>query len=314
MKSQGLWRAAAVGLLVVGGVLAGRAMATGVPTVSPLTFSGLVTDDAGKPYAKAVPVIVTFYAGQTATTPACTAASTQAEAGSGRFEVALAADCADAVHASKDLWSELTVGDGKVALPRSRVGAVPYALEAQVASQAGGVLAGELAASGKAIAAVEADIAAVKKAVPMLVDAKGQVVGRALGPSVGSEETALTSTGYLVLVDWLTGKQGTLVGGKTAYLSADCTGTHYYPQYASAAYGRTRQLRATWSESTFVYIDEIKIATADVEFKSHFVWSSNQCIPETYTTKAGATYGIVKVLTLAEAGLTAPIVGPLTIQ
>lgn len=134
--------------LLAGGVFAGHAIASGVPSVSPLTWSGVVTDDAGKPYPKAVPVSVAFYDGQNATTAACTSSTVQAQAGTGYFEVVLPAECVKAVHDSADLWSEMTVGDGKTVLPRSRVGAVPYALEAQRASEATGDLANQLAGWG----------------------------------------------------------------------------------------------------------------------------------------------------------------------
>lgn len=161
------------GALVAGGIFAGHAIASGVPSTSPLTWSGVVTDDAGKPYAKAVPVTVAFYDGQNATTAACTSATVQAQAGTGYFEVVLPAECVKAVHDSADLWSEMTVGDGKTVLPRSRVGAVPYALEAGVANQATG-----------ATGPLQANLDAIQASVKVLESEKPtakQLVGMKLG-------------------------------------------------------------------------------------------------------------------------------------
>ncbi|MBM4342426.1 MAG: hypothetical protein FJ100_03495 [Deltaproteobacteria bacterium] len=122
---------------LAGAFFVGRALATGAPTQSPLVFSGIVTDAAGVPYKAAQEVIVKFYDKADAPTPKCTAPAVQAEANSGRFAVVLPPDCAQAVHDTPDLWSETVVA--KTALPRVHIGAVPYALQADVAKIAAGV-------------------------------------------------------------------------------------------------------------------------------------------------------------------------------
>ena len=115
-------------LATVAAFLTGRALATGAPTQTPLTYAGTVTDKAGKPYDKAVDVTLAFYDSPTAAPPKCPAPTTQAEAGSGRFAVVLPPACVQAFRDVADVWVEATVGADKVALPRVHVGAVPYAL------------------------------------------------------------------------------------------------------------------------------------------------------------------------------------------
>lgn len=123
--------------LAGGGLLVGRAMATGAPTQTPLVFSGTVTDAAGVPYKVVQTVVVKFYDSATAPASKCAAPPVQSEAGTGRFSVILPPECAQAVHATPDLWSEATVG--ATTMPRVHVGAVPYAIESDAAKVASGV-------------------------------------------------------------------------------------------------------------------------------------------------------------------------------
>ena len=125
--------AALLAAVAVAAFLTGRALATGAPTQTPLTYAGTVTDEAGKPYAQAVDVQLKLYDKADAAVAKCTAPTVKAEAGSGRFAVVLPNECAQAVHAASDLWVEATVG-ARV-LPKAHVGAVPYALESASASQ-----------------------------------------------------------------------------------------------------------------------------------------------------------------------------------
>ena len=132
---KSLYLAASV-LLATVAFVAGKALATGAPAQTPLTYGGTVTDAAGKPYPDAVDVTVAIYDAASAGTLKCKAATVQAEAGTGRFSVVLPGECADAVHATPELWSEVAVGPNKLLMPRSHVGALPFALEAGAASVA----------------------------------------------------------------------------------------------------------------------------------------------------------------------------------
>lgn len=139
-----LFQAALALLLVTGGILAGRAVATGVPAQTPLTWGGVVTDAAGKPYAQGQDVQLRFYDQAAGGTAKCVAPVVVSEAWTGRFQAVLPPECVQVVHDVAELWSEATVGAGKTVLPRVKVGAVPYALEAGVASGAGGALKAQI--------------------------------------------------------------------------------------------------------------------------------------------------------------------------
>ncbi len=195
------------GVLLLGGAV-GVAVATGVPTSSPLVWGGTVTDDAGKPYDKAVEVSVAFYDGLAATTPVCESKVVNAEAKTGRFSVVLPDACAKAVHDSPDLWSETVVGPSKTKLPRVKVAAVPYALEAAVAGvaeKAGGALASEISGLSGKVDGLDKDVAALKGATGgggagttlIVKDAKGSVLGVVLELD-GGHVRIVTTTGYVL--------------------------------------------------------------------------------------------------------------------
>jgi hypothetical protein len=212
--------ATTLALLTVTGAaafLAGRALATGAPVQTPLTYGGVVTDKDGKPYPSAQDVSLAFYDKADATVPKCTAPTTQAEAGTGRFSVVLPGECAQAVHDAPDLWTEATVGAGKTILPRTHVGAVPYALEADSAKQAvtavgaGGALKSQLDGLASDVAGLKAGSGS-GGGVPWVVDAKGVKLGTLVGyveqafnnnggtfgPSAQGRLQVSSATGFLV--------------------------------------------------------------------------------------------------------------------
>lgn len=233
-------------LLLLGttaGLVAGRALATGAPQQTPLTYGGTVTDKDGKPYPTAQPVSLAFYDKPDATVAKCTAPTVQAEAGTGHFAVVLPPECAQAVHDAPDLWTEATVGAAKTVLPRTHVGAVPYALEADVAKVAMGAGGGLKAA----VDGVVADVAGLKTKPadgggPWVVDAKGLKVGRLLSledPLVGQDSSSLqwlyqdrfvvlTASGHILTVG-IDGVMSVPMGGAGAifYAEANCTGELY---------------------------------------------------------------------------------------
>ena len=77
-------------------------------------------------------------------TAACTTVSPTTPFVAGRFRVTMDATCAAAVQMNPNLWAEVIVDS--TTLPRSRVGAVPYAIEASRAAGASGALATRIAA------------------------------------------------------------------------------------------------------------------------------------------------------------------------
>lgn len=137
----------AVALSVVGMVVAyrlGRARADGVPMVNPLYYGGML-DDGGRPVEGTRNVTVRLWDAATAGATVCTTNAGATAFSGGRFRVALDGACVGAVRANPELWAELQV-EGTT-FPRSKLGAVPYALEAGRATGAAGALEARLAAA-----------------------------------------------------------------------------------------------------------------------------------------------------------------------
>jgi len=114
-----------------------HATAEGAPRTSPLFYSGSISGRDGKALVGKHGVRLALFESASGGVAACTTPDLQVEFQQGQFSVELptgAAGCDTAVGAKSDLWSELTV-DGNV-FPRAKVGAVPYALQADHASTA----------------------------------------------------------------------------------------------------------------------------------------------------------------------------------
>lgn len=123
---------------------AGRAGAI-VPESDGLVYSALLTDGTGQPIDGMRNVSMALWDAQSAGNQRCTAGPEAHNVSAGRFQLQLPAACASAVHERADLWLEVTV-DG-ASLGRSKLGSVPYALEAAhstSADQAAGALATRL--------------------------------------------------------------------------------------------------------------------------------------------------------------------------
>lgn len=131
----------AAGLLALAFV-AGRVWAAGVPTTGALTYSGNLEDAAGVALTGSHNVQVTFWSTATGgTTPLCqTASAALTLEPQGRFTVTLPDTCATAVRGTPNVWAEVTA-DG-LPLGRSKLGAVPYALESAAATQGAVILSG----------------------------------------------------------------------------------------------------------------------------------------------------------------------------
>lgn len=137
---------ATLGLCALVGVVAyriGRARADGVPTTSPLYYGG-VLDDGGSPVEGMRNVTIRLWDMATGGTAACTTVAPNTPFSAGRFRVEMDAACTAAVRANPDLWAEVLVDSTTFA--RTKLGAVPYALEAGRAAGASGPLEGRIAA------------------------------------------------------------------------------------------------------------------------------------------------------------------------
>jgi hypothetical protein len=126
----------AAGFAVALGMVAtyhlGRAHADGLPATDTMYFGGTL-DENGVLVTGTRDVTVRFYDAESGGTPVCETAAPAAPLQAGRFRIALNARCTTAVRDNANVWSQLTVGTTTIA-GRSRLGAVPYAVEAQRAS------------------------------------------------------------------------------------------------------------------------------------------------------------------------------------
>jgi hypothetical protein len=130
--------------------LVGRDHAAGIPApATALTYTAVLTDGAGAPLTGMKNIQVILWDAATNGTQQCASASTALTLQAGSFSLTLPATCTAAIHASPDLWAELLVDGGS--LGRTKLGAVPYAIEADKAAGASGNFAvpGDLTVSGK---------------------------------------------------------------------------------------------------------------------------------------------------------------------
>jgi hypothetical protein len=134
-KRMGAGLICVVGLSAVSlAYFAGRARAAGIPATTPMTYSGVLTDMAGTPLTGSKNIQIQFWDAATAGNSTCMVGPASQMLNAGAFQVALPDTCTAAVHGSPDQWVEVFV-DG-ASLGRTKLGAVPYAVEADKAKSA----------------------------------------------------------------------------------------------------------------------------------------------------------------------------------
>lgn len=111
-----------------------RVRAAGIPAMAALSYSGTLTDTSGTPLTGSKNVLLQLYATATGGTALCASAPASVTLVAGAFQVPLGDDCVDVVHANPDLWIDVLV-DG-ASIGRSKLGAVPYTIEADTAQHA----------------------------------------------------------------------------------------------------------------------------------------------------------------------------------
>lgn len=130
-------RTAFIGALVVvgaAGYVMGKARANGIPETGTLAYSGVLEDANSQPVTAVVPMTLQFFDAQSAGTLICqTTLNQQIQVTGGRFSIELPKQCVDGVKQNRDAWVALTVGTE--ALPRTKLRAVPYAIEAASAGR-----------------------------------------------------------------------------------------------------------------------------------------------------------------------------------
>jgi len=130
--------------VVAGALLAGTAVgyrlarAAGVPGVKPLYYAGTI-EESGQLVDGTRDFTLRLWSDAASTDGSflkCTTIATGTQVTRGRFRIALDDTCTNPVHQNPDLWVEVLVGNS--GLGRRKLGAVPYALEADRALNIGG--------------------------------------------------------------------------------------------------------------------------------------------------------------------------------
>jgi hypothetical protein len=131
MKTSTRFIIATTVVLLVGGAyyFGQQASAGGIPEDEPMVYTG-VLHDGGQPVNGTRNLEISLWntADESAGSPVCSTRADSAEVTDGRFRVALSNHCTDAVRLNPDLWVEVRVDGGS--LGRSKIGAVPYSVNA----------------------------------------------------------------------------------------------------------------------------------------------------------------------------------------
>lgn len=156
------------------------ARADGIPTTTPLFYSGIVENDAG-PLTGSVPIGLRLFddAVVGGDNELCDVSALQQTLVNGEFRIDVS-DCLDALRDNADVFAEVNVDN--VPQPRVKVGALPFAIEAERASTARGPLRAELDALAE-------------QRVTSAFGANGAFVGAAVITAAGTIESS--TTGFL---------------------------------------------------------------------------------------------------------------------
>lgn len=125
----------ALGGCIAGGMLAlgaSRALASGIPATNALTYSGFLEDSAGAPVDGSRSIAVELWDAASGGSKLCERTSAATTVTNGRFAVQLPDACTAAVTTYADTWVEVLVAGAS--LGRTKLGAVPYAVEANGAA------------------------------------------------------------------------------------------------------------------------------------------------------------------------------------
>jgi hypothetical protein len=143
----------------------GTVRASVAPPPQPLYYAGALEEDS-TPVDGTRSLEVTLWKSADSVNAAdrvCVTSAPDTTIDRGRFRVALSnsapSDCVSALKNQPDLWAQLEVKDGPrpTTLPRAKVGAVPFAVEATRASEASGSLAQAIAELQTRVGKLESD-------------------------------------------------------------------------------------------------------------------------------------------------------------
>lgn len=163
------WMLGALAMTAVVGLPAyfvGLAHAEGVPSQDPLTYFGLLEQNGAAFDGVKAMTLRLWSAASNGNQLCSTSPAGGVQVQKGRFKIILDKSCVDAVRANPEVWTELQVDTET--MPRSKLGAVPYALEATRSTIAKGLDCTGCVTSTQpapgANAALEARIAALESA------------------------------------------------------------------------------------------------------------------------------------------------------
>lgn len=130
-----------------------RARAAGGPQVSPLTYSGVLSDMNGVPLTGSKSIVLQLYDSATGPTALCSSTPATVTLVAGAFQAALGDSCTPIVHSTPDLWIDVQV-DG-TSIGREKLGSVPFALEADHAQSASAIVANAPVAAGLTVYTID---------------------------------------------------------------------------------------------------------------------------------------------------------------
>jgi hypothetical protein len=156
-------------ILVIAGTVAlsSRLLAGGIPQIDTLAYHGVLESEDGAAITGEHELAIELWSAIEAGERACASEAQRMNTLAGRFSIALPEECSAAVRANPDLWVAVIV-DG-TALPRAKIGAVPYSVEADNATRAGLAAVAQRADSAggaleQRIATLESRLAAAESA------------------------------------------------------------------------------------------------------------------------------------------------------
>jgi hypothetical protein len=204
MKRSSKWAIGIAGIIgaLGAGFVGGHAWAGGIPTAAALTYSGLLQDAAGTPLTGTQYVEVKFWNDPTAAAPANLLCDTGTPLGiglvSGRFSLALPDKCTTQVGSNAGIWAEVLVGpsvNAAESLGRAKIGAVPFAIEANHAVNADSATSATSATTATTAASANAASGALATTIASLAPASSlpKVTAWAGFPATSVPAPALTT-------------------------------------------------------------------------------------------------------------------------
>lgn len=176
---------AAAGGFAAAALFLGRAGAEGIPSAPALYYAGTLIEN-GAPVTGVKSIGLALFTTESGGSPVCRKVESTVAVQAGKFRIPLSDECLNAVRGNPNLWAETTVGT-VVMQARKKIGAVPYAVEAERAGAARSAT-GELE---RKIMTLEARLATLESRA---------LVGRLAGLwSVAPLDTCVTATSR----DWV---------------------------------------------------------------------------------------------------------------